>query len=164
MIISTSTFDGSVVVQPGKEVVPDNYVPGVLDLDGAPVTLDPGTEQIRAELLPALNALSQRLKSPKVGEVIYNKYWMLVEDEQGTVKIPGSSKSYDWRPVSARQYTVEESDNLLKQLKELAEKRKDIKDAQELTRNLTAFRTVAKQLFIAIPSKDAIKSFKQITT
>lgn len=162
VIISTSSYDGSVQLGANKEIVADNYMAGVLDADGVPVTIDPGTGQIRPELLPALNALGQRISNAKVGETIYNKYWMLVEDAQGTIKIPGSDLTYDWRPVSARQYTAEESDKILKDLKDLADKRKGLKDASEINRHREAFKGVARSLFVAIPSPDAIKSFKQV--
>jgi len=163
VIISTSTFDGSVEFRPGKEILPTMTVASVLDADGNPVVLDVnGVGGLRAELLPALNALSQRVTQARVGENIYNKYWMIVEDPQGTVKIPGVEGSFDWRPVSPKSMTPQQVDEILNNLRATAEKHATLKDASEKDKNMAVLRNISNKLFIAVSSFDAVKSFKNV--
>lgn len=165
VIISTSPFDGtsSDISFPNKEITSTTPVAAVLDADGNNV-LHNGIGEITSELLPALNTLKQRLTQPKVGEAIWNKYWMLVEDPAGTIKIEGSDKNYDWRPVTPNILNDTERTSLFNDLLDLAkqaveEKDKPLDSAQK-ERNKARTIAINENIFVALATGTEIKQYK----
>jgi hypothetical protein len=177
VIISVSTFDGSSNVFYQKRstdaskpnpITVDTRVASVLDSNGNPVLQDSSTVQMgtRSEFLPALEALRDRLSAPKVGETIYNKYWMLVEDPQGSITIEGyEGKKFDWRPLTSRQLNVNETDTLLAKVRQLRQMLlgMDPQSTEQNTQKNAFVKELNNSFFTALSSFDAVKELKNIS-
>lgn len=177
VIVSTSTFDGSSSIfykqqsndaDKPNPITTNTKVASVLDSNGNPVLQDSTTLSMgtRAEFLPALEALRNLLSKPKIGNTIYNKYWMLVEDPQGSITIDGyEGKKFDWRPLTSRQLQVQETDALFGQVRALramlvgmdpqSPQQKEAKDA--------LVKSINDSFFTAISSPEVQKELKNVS-
>jgi hypothetical protein len=166
VIVSLSSYDGtsSDFNIKDKQITGTTPVASVIDANGNPVVLNK-LGDVRAELLPALNALKDRKSRPKVGEAIWNKYWMLVEDPAGTIKIEGSDKNYDWRPVTPAVLTTDERTSIFNELLKLAAESKAIGadasvQAKDTRKALT--KRAASRIFIAAATGTENKQYKNV--
>ena len=168
VIVSLSKFDGTTTdFDYYKSVITESSaVASITDANGNPVIYNK-MGNIDHRLLPALNELKKRKTNPRVGETIWNKYWMLVEDDAGSITIEGSDKKYDWRPLTSRSLNEQERRDAFAKLIELNEKAKT-KDEDGTIASKTAFSDLTKeandQVFIALKAPDVSrKSFGNST-
>jgi hypothetical protein len=175
VIVSTSTYDGSSNVFYTKRnnstenpnaITTQTKVASVMNDKGNPVLFDPtvvggGT---RPEFIPALEKLREILSSPKIGETIYNKYWMLVYDPQGSITIEGMEGKFDWRPMTSRSLNNDERNNIFQKVNELRALLNTIDPNLPPQQSVKdALKELNNSFFMALQSSDVAKSFKNIS-
>ena len=176
VIVSTSTYDGSSNVFYTKRnnstenpnaITTQTKVASVMNDKGNPVLFDPTTVVeggTRPEFIPALEKLREILSSPKIGETIYNKYWMLVYDPQGSITIEGMEGKFDWRPMTSRSLNNDERNNIFQKVNELRALLNTIDPNLPPQQSVKdALKELNNSFFMALQSSDVAKNFKNIS-
>lgn len=176
VIISTSSFDGTSNVFYSKRsnntekpnaITTQTKLSSVTNDKGNPVLFDPTTISggIRPEFIPALEKLRDILTGPKIGNTIYNKYWMLVKDPQGSITIDGLEGTYDWRPLTSRQLNNDERNAIFSEVEELRKmlNTMDPTSPEQKAKKDGLVKRLNKMFFMAIQSNDVQKNFKNIS-